>query len=137
MLLLDTSAVSALMHRRRTALELLRYEDPSGVYLCTPVAAEIEFGLSLLASDSHRRILLDREYRRLRAAVRFQDWGESAAAEFGLCKARLRERGKPIEDMDLIVASIALTLSARLATINTRHFARIEGLQVVDWSATA
>jgi predicted nucleic acid-binding protein len=134
MLLLDTSAVSSLMHRSRTALERLRDEDPSSVYLCTPVAAEIEFGLSLLETASRRRALLDREYRRLRLAVRFTDWTESAAAEFGFWKARLRERGKPIDDMDLIIASIALSLRARLATTNTRHFARIEGLSIVDWS---
>jgi len=134
MLLLDTSAVSAFMHRRRTALDRLRHEDPSSVYLCTPVAAEIEFGLALLAPGSRRRGLLDREYRRLRSAVRFADWTEAAAAEFGSCKARLRGQGRPIEDMDLIIASVALTLSARLATMNTRHFDRIGDLRVVDWS---
>jgi tRNA(fMet)-specific endonuclease VapC len=134
-LLLDTSVVSALMHRDRAALERLRLEDPSSVYLCTPVAAEIEYGLALLASESRRRALLEREYRLLRSAVRFTDWNESAASDFGLWKVRLRERGKPVDDMDLIIASVALTLPARLATSNPRHFARIEVLSVVDWSA--
>lgn len=134
MLLLDTSAVSAFMHRRRTTLDRLRDEDPSRVYLCTPVAAEIEYGLSLLAPGSRRRTLLDLEYRRLRSAVRFVEWSEAAAAEFGASKARLRGQGRPIEDMDLIIASIALTLPARLATMNARHFARIVDLRVVDWS---
>jgi predicted nucleic acid-binding protein len=135
MLLLDTSAVSALMHRSRAALERLRGENPADVYLCSPVAAEIEFGLSLLEVGSRRRNLLDREYRLLRSAVRWADWTEPAAAEFGLWKARLREEGKSVEDMDLIIASIALSLPARLATANTRHFDRIRMLEVVDWSA--
>ena len=64
MLLLDTSAISAFMHRRPYAVRQLRGEDPSVVYLCTPVAAEIYFGLSRLVSDSRRRLLLASEFQR-------------------------------------------------------------------------
>ena len=135
MLLLDTSAVSAFMHRRAGALRRLQEEEPSNVYLCTPVAAEIHFGLSRLEAGSHRRRLLEEEFRRLRAAVRWVDWQESASIEFGRWKTRLQERGTPIEDMDLAIASVALGLPARLATMNIRRFARIDDLEPVDWSA--
>ena len=135
MLLLDTSAVSAFMHRRTVALRRLREEEPSDVYLCTPVAAEIHFGLLRLEVGSHRRRLLEEEFRRLRAAVRWVDWQETASIEFGRWKARLQERGTPIEDMDLAIASVALALPARLATLNIRHFARIDDLELADWSA--
>jgi len=37
--------------------------------------------------------------------------------------------------MDLAIASVALSLSARLATLNIRHFARIDDLKLIDWSA--
>ena len=134
MLLLDTSAVSAFMHRRPIALRQLRGEDPSTVYLCTPVAAEIWFGLSRLEADSRRRRLLTNEFRRLRAVLRWVDWSEPASAVFGQWKASLQQRGTPIEDMDLVIASIALSLPARLATCNMRHFARIDDLELVDWS---
>ena len=73
--------------------------------------------------------------RRLRAAVRWVDWQEAAPIEFGRWNARLQERGTPIEDMDLAIASVALGLPARLATLNIRHFARIDVLELVDWSA--
>ena len=134
MLLLDTSAVSAFMHRRPSALRWLHSEDPSTVYLCTPVAAEICFGLSRLETDSRRRRLLTSEFRGLRSALRWADWTEPAALEFGKWKATLQKRGASIEDMDLAIASIALSLSARLATCNMRHFARIDDLELVDWS---
>ena len=134
MLLLDTSAVSAFMHRRPGALRQLRVEDPSTVYLCTPVAAQICFGLSRLEADSRRWRLLDSEFRGLRAALRWTDWSEPASLEFGKWKAALQQRGTPIADMDLAIASIALSLPARLATCNMRHFARIDGLELVDWS---
>ncbi len=135
MLVLDTSAVSAVMHGDSGALHRLRDEDPSGVYLCTPVAAEIRFGLSRLETGSRRRQLLEKEFRRLRAALRWTDWTEPATLAFGHWKAVLQERGTPIEDMDLAIASVAVGLSARLATLNARHFSRVDDLQVDDWTA--
>ena len=134
MLLLDTSAASAFMHRRTHSLLLLREQDPSTIYLCAPVAAEIHFGLSRLPPESRRRRLLTNEFERLRAAVRWTDWNEAAARAFGRWKATLQHRGTPIEDMDLAIASIALGLPAQLATANLRHFARIDDLDIVDWS---
>jgi tRNA(fMet)-specific endonuclease VapC len=136
MLLLDTSAVSAVMHRKPEALELLRGEAPGEVILCSPVAAEIEYGLARLEASSKRRKLLDGEYRRLRRAVQWSDWTEEAAAEFGRQKAVLEEAGTRLDDMDLIVASVALTLGARVATHNRKHFARVGGLEIADWAAS-
>ena len=134
MLLLDTSAVSAVMHRRPNALRQLRTELPSSVYLCTPVAAEMLFGLSRLEANSRRRRLLAGEFRRLRAALRWADWSEPASLAFGRWKATLQQRGTPIQDMDLAIASVALSLRTRVATCKMRHFARIDDLDVADWS---
>ena len=53
---------------------------------------------------------------------------------FGHWKATLQQRGTPIEDMDLAIASVALSLPAQLATANIRHFERIDDLDIVDWS---
>jgi predicted nucleic acid-binding protein len=38
--------------------------------------------------------------------------------------------------MDLAIASAALGLPARPATLNIRHFAGIDELELVDWSAS-
>ena len=97
------------------------------------MAAEIWLGLSRLEADSRRRLLTN-EYRRSRAVLRWADWSEPASSLFGQWKAALQRRGTPIEDMDLAIASIALSLPVRLATCNIRHFARIDDLKLVDWS---
>ena len=135
MLLLDTSAASRVMRRRPDALRRLRDEDPGRVYLCTPVAAEICVGLARLEAGSLRQRVLEREFERLRAAVRWVDWSEPASRAFGHWKSVLQKRGTTIEDMDLAIASIAICLPARLATGNARHFSRIDGLELEDWSA--
>lgn len=132
-MILLTSTVSAIMHRRAVAFRRLRDEDPSAVYPCTPLAAQIGFGLSRLESDSRRQRLLTNEFRRLCDVLRWADWTKPASLQFGRWKAALQQRGTPIEDMALAIASIALRLLARLATSNIRHFSRIDDLELVDW----
>lgn len=133
MWVLDTSALSAVMHRDERALALLQRSEPAAVVLCSPVAAEIQYGLSRLREGSRRRRLLSEEYRTIRAVVRWADWNENAAAHFGRVKAKLSRRGSMIEDLDIVIASIALDLGAAVATRNARRFRQIESLEVEDW----
>ena len=134
MLLLDTNVVSALMHRLPEALSRLRMSEPVDVVLCSPVAAEIHYGLSRLAPGTKRRRILTEEYGRLREAVAWVDWTEAAASEFGRQKALLEAGGTQIEDIDVAIGSVALTLGARVATYNIRHLGRLDGLVVDDWT---
>ncbi len=136
-LLLDTNVVSAIMHRVPEALARLRAEEPRAVVLCSPVAAEIHYGLARLGARSRRQQLLEAEYRRLRDAVHWADWSEAAAVEFGRQKARLEQTGAIIHDMDIAIGSIALAIQARVASYNTRHLERLAGLEVADWAATS
>jgi predicted nucleic acid-binding protein len=136
MIVLDTNVVSAIMHRVPAALLRLRMSEPVDVVLCSPVAAEIHYGLSRLAAGSSWRAVLSDEYARLREAVAWTDWTEAAASEFGRQKARLEARGSAIEDMDIAIGSVALALGARVATYNVRHLQRLEGLSIDDWSGS-
>lgn len=133
MLLLDTSAVSAVMKRAEAALLKLQKFRPGDVVICAPVAAEIHYGLERLERGSHRRSQLEAEYIRLRKAVAWKDWSEDAAMEYGRVKAELERRGTPVDDMDLIISSIALSLCADVATCNPKHFQCVEGLTAQDW----
>ncbi len=135
MLVLDTSAASAVMHGMNTAVVRLRTERPQDVILLSPVAAEIRFGLGRLARGSRRRRLLEAEYARLRAVIRFEEWSEAAAEEFGRQKARLSRTGMIIEDFDIAIGSAAVVLGARLATLNAAHMARLQGLAIEDWAS--
>ncbi len=48
--------------------------------------------------------------------------------------ARLRAEGQPIGHTDVLIAGVALANDLELATNNTRHFERIEGLRLVNWT---
>lgn len=134
MIVLDTSAASAVMHGIVDAVDRLRKQHPNEVVLVAPVAAEIRFGLERLPRASRRRRLLEAEYKRLLEVLRWEDWTVEAADEFGRQKARLSKLGTLIEDFDIAIGSAALALGARLATLNARHMTRIQGLGIDDWS---
>ncbi|EIC19767.1 type II toxin-antitoxin system VapC family toxin [Thiorhodovibrio frisius] len=48
--------------------------------------------------------------------------------------ARLRLLGTPLDDIDLLIAGIALEHGLVLVTRNRNHFDRIDGLLIDDWS---
>ncbi len=48
--------------------------------------------------------------------------------------AELRKEGEPIDDIDLLIAGIALSHDLMIATNNESHFNRIKKLKIVNWS---
>jgi predicted nucleic acid-binding protein len=49
--------------------------------------------------------------------------------------ADLKQRGLLIGEVDILIAGIALGEGLAVATHNTSHFSRVNGLTVVDWTA--
>jgi len=47
--------------------------------------------------------------------------------------ADLRKKGTPVDDIDLLIAGIAIENNMIIVTNNTSHFERIEGLEVENW----
>ena len=59
---------------------------------------------------------------------------EQAAYVYGTIRASLEKAGTPIGAMDMLIAAHALTLGLPLVTNNTREFARISDLTILDWT---
>ncbi len=57
-----------------------------------------------------------------------------AAEHFGMIKAQLETKGTRLDDSDLMIAACALTRNLTLVTNNMKHFQRIEGLKLTNWS---
>jgi tRNA(fMet)-specific endonuclease VapC len=58
---------------------------------------------------------------------------ETVARKFGEVRAWQLDRGLATPDLDLLNASVALVHGLTLATHNTRDYANVPGLSVVDW----
>ena len=60
--------------------------------------------------------------------------GEEVVELFGMLKSKLEAKGQPADDFDLVIASTALAHNLILVTNNTRHFQKVEGLRLENWS---
>ena len=60
----------------------------------------------------------------------------SIAETFGMLKSALESQGTPLDDFDLVIAASALAHNLTLVTNNEKHFRRVEGLRLDNWSGT-
>jgi len=65
--------------------------------------------------------------------VTVQAWDAAAAAQYGRVRAALERNGRPMGNLDLMIASHALSLGAILVT-NDRAFTGIDGLRLENWT---
>ena len=59
---------------------------------------------------------------------------QSVIETFSIVKSALLGRGSILDDMDMLIASTALTLNYILVTNNEKHFKRVPGLLFENWS---
>lgn len=53
---------------------------------------------------------------------------------FGEMKAELQKKGQNIADFDLLIGATALLHGYTVVTNNTKHFKKIKGLKIDNWS---
>jgi len=135
MIVLDTNIVSEPA-RPRPDERVIAWLDAYGwseAFLCTPVLAELRYGLERLPQGGRRKRLTE-WIRRLEEEIladRILVLDRPAAHEFGRIVAHRDRLGRPIGTMDALIAAIAITHRARLATRDATGFNDI-GLELVD-----
>ena len=131
--ILDTNVCASLMKGEPATLAALRSAGRPNVSIPQPVVAEVCYGLERLP-NSARRSLLELKWALLSAELGRIPWTDAVSQAFGRIKATLELAGRRIEDMDAAIGAHALATGAVLVTSNTKHLARIAGLEVVDWT---
>lgn len=94
----------------------------------TITVGELSYGVQRVG-----RLDLWARFELLLSGLAIVDFDRRAAETYGALRARLESRGRRLAEADLRIAAIALTHRATLVTGNTRHFERIDGLEVEDW----
>lgn len=131
MTILDTNVLSALMRRNPEAavVEWLDRQPSDSVWLSSITVFETRFGLALLPAGRRRRGLEQAFESVLTEDLgnRVLDFDSGAAAAAAQLAAERQKAGPAVDLRDTLIAGIALTRRATIATRNTRHF---EGLDV-------
>jgi tRNA(fMet)-specific endonuclease VapC len=130
--LLDTNiCIYALKNRPPSVLERLQAVGRSSILLSVVTVLELRYGAekSQAAAAAHERL------DHFLFPISILPFDEEAALAGARIRAQLARRGTPIGDLDLLIASQALTRNLTLVTNNLREFERVHGLRVENWVA--
>lgn len=105
--------------------------DAGNITMCSVVLAELYFG----ACNSIRFKENLATIRKLEKTFPILPFDQGAARIYGRIRANLSRSGNIIGPNDLMIAAVALVNDVTLVTHNTREFARVSGLRLVDWEA--
>lgn len=130
--LLDTGAAADYVFRRRRVFQKTRDTVALGhrIGICVPVLGELWSGVYSSATRDRN------EKRLLQQLSDFVVWPytEEAAREFGRLFSELKRSGRPMPQIDIQIAAIALTLGNCVVVTKDSDFAAIPGLDHEDWS---
>lgn len=107
----------------------LRAVPKSQVFLCSVVKAELLYG----AEKSDRRSTNLERLSRLFSAYDSLPFDDRAAEEYGRITAELDRSGRPIANIDLMIAAIAIVNDLVLVTRDGDLIERIPTLDTEDW----
>lgn len=127
--MLDTDTVSFALRGKGNVVAALLQRAPTELCISSVTLAELRFGADRRGSNKlHALIDL------FTHTIGVMPFDVAAAAEFGRIGAALANSGTPIGQMDTMIAAHALSLGLSLVTNNSRHFDRVSGLRVENWT---
>lgn len=130
--LLDTGTAADYVFRRRGVFQKANEATALGhrIGICVPVLGELWSGVYGSASR-------DRNEKRLLHQLSdliLWPYTDEAARQFGRLFIELRRAGRPMPQIDIQIAAIALTLGNCTVVTKDTDFAAIPGLDLEDWS---
>lgn len=91
--------------------------------------AEMRFGAENSDRVSQNRIVIDAFQAKIQILPTFPSFDVYAFE-----KARLKRLGTPVHDIDLFIGATAIVHNLIMVTNNVKHFQRIQGIQIEDWT---
>ena len=125
--LLDTNIVSYYLK----GIDNLKDKVSSNIdLLCISIISYYEIVSGLQSIDAKKRIAEFENFCELIDIINLDKASISAS-----CKiySSLKKSGRLIDDIDILIAGIALSNNLVMVTDNTEHFERIQGLRIENW----
>jgi tRNA(fMet)-specific endonuclease VapC len=128
--LLDTNTASyAIKGNVASVREQLLKVPMADIGVSVITEAELRFGVARLPAAIRLKSLVEEFLLR----VEVLPWNSAAATHYAEIRAVLERSGKPMGNMDMLIAAHALAVEAVLVT-HDRVFRRIKELKIEDWS---
>jgi tRNA(fMet)-specific endonuclease VapC len=131
--MLDTNVCIAAINRSNDrVIERILESHSEDVVTSVVCAAELRYGAE---KSTKRERALDKLQLFL-SSIRPVPLDVPVLEFYGVLRADLSRRGKPIGPLDTLIAAHALSLGLALVTSNTKELRRVKGLRVEDWART-
>jgi tRNA(fMet)-specific endonuclease VapC len=128
--MLDTNAVSAFMLGRSAALDSrIARHAPSKLCISAVTYGEILYGLR----NRPEAVRLAAAANTLLGMVEIVPWTSEAAEVYGQLRADMRQAGKSLQPLDMLIAAHAVSVGAILVTAD-KAFRHVPGLETEDWT---
>lgn len=130
--LLDTNAAADTMFRRRGVPERVKAALAAGhdIGIGIPVLGELYAGIEFSASRDYNLGILRRSLR----LFRLWPFTPEACEVYGRLYAELRRKGRIIQQVDLQIAAIAISLGKCTLVSEDSDFTSVPGLSVENWA---
>ena len=128
MLLLDTNICVRILRGDSEALAAYR-RFKGNLAIPFMVVGELYYGADRSKNPERARMGVEKFISTLSVFESTQ----AIMSKFGSTKARLAAKGTLIEDADILIAAMALSMDMPLATGNVKHFERVQGLKISQW----
>ncbi len=130
MFLLDTDTVIFNMKGNTNVQNNLRQHINDSISISVITLMELYYG----ARKSQKVAINLAKIKMLEQSIETLPVGLESTEIFGLIKAQLETAGNRLDDFDLLIASCAMAHNLTLVTNNTKHFQRIDGLNLTNWA---
>lgn len=103
--------------------------DDQSLFISEISLAELKFGVENSAFPDKNRAVLQHFLSGIQILPIF-----NSLDIFAKEKARLRKSGRPVDDFDLLIGASPIVHDMVLVTNNTKHFERIDGIVIENWT---
>jgi tRNA(fMet)-specific endonuclease VapC len=130
--MMDTNMVSYVMKGKskvaRAKLAGLRDSQVACISVITE--AELRYGVAKSKNATSLQVLLEW----FLAKVQVHPWGREEASAYGELRAKLEASGKPLGNLDMLIAAHAISVGATLVTAD-KGFEHLPDLpKIVNWA---
>ena len=117
--LLDTNTCIYVINKKSgSVIRRIQTKDPEQIAISTITQAELEYGIARSRYPERNRVA----FLEFLFPFLLLDFDQIAAVQYGLIRASLEARGRPIGAMDMLLAAQARSRDLVLVTNNEKEF---------------
>jgi len=129
--LVDTDILSRFFRNDQRVVDCFENYTQAYGRINTSIITYYEVLSGLRHRDAHKQL---ERFQTFVAVNRVLPLSREAADHAARLYAETRKHGTPVDDIDLLIAGIALANGMVVVTVNTSHFDKLPGVAVENWA---